>query len=86
MSRVLRADLTDGEKSQARDVNWKTRTKEKFLATLLSLISIGLMTETSEKETRALTKHFQIPKGSDAWRVISDARIFNWMCDVPPRC
>jgi len=84
MSRVLRADLTDGEKSQAREVNWKTRTKEKFLATLLSLISIGLMAETSEKETRALTKHFQIPKGSDAWRVISDARIFNWMCDVPP--
>lgn len=84
IARVLRPDLTEDEKREAKEVTWKTRTKEKFLGTLFFLITVGLMVAASEKEAQALTKHFQVPKGADAWRIISDARIFNWLCCVPP--
>jgi len=84
MKRVLRPDLTEAELKSAKEVTWRTQTKVKFLATLLFLVKIGLMLRSSAKEVQALTKHFQVPKGEDAWRIISDARIFNWMCLVPP--
>jgi len=84
MSRVLREGLKEEERELAKTESWSTRTKPKFLDTLLLLVSIGLFMPTSSSEIQALTKHFQVPKGEDSWRIISDARIFNWLCRVAP--
>jgi len=83
LKRVLRDDLTEEERRLAKEESWSTKTKTKFLETLIFLVGIGLFVMSSAKEMLALTKHFQVPKGSDAWRIISDARIFNWLCRVP---
>jgi len=82
--RVLRKDLPPDAWKEAVIADWRTSTNRKFAATLSTLVVIGLLCTVTSGDVRALAKHFQIPKGDDAWRIVTDARLTNRLCHVPP--
>ena len=82
--RVLRKDAGPEVWAEATKSSFKTQTAAKFAATLCTLMAIGLLCQVTAGDVRAIAKHFQIPKGEDAWRIITDARITNRLCNAPP--
>jgi len=82
--RVLRKDASPEAWAEAAKETFKTQTAAKFAATLCTLTAIGLLCLVTKGDVKALAKHFQIPKGEDAWRIITDARITNHLCKTPP--
>jgi len=80
---ILRQDISTAEKEAICERSWKTKTKLMFAASVTILIGWTLFEICRRDEITAYSKFFQVPKGTNFWRVIADSRIAGRLCRSP---